>query len=155
MLAEQHCDLQVTQFDLAPVLAIARELGEASSAADRIGYHDGDYRRDALPGGFDTVLFSGAIHQEDPSSASALVNKIRDALEPGGELIVVDMMLAPDRTEPKFSALFSLNMMLTSKAGRVFDEAQLSGILTDAGFAKPEVTRLEGCPYWIMRARRP
>jgi len=155
MLAEQNSELQVTQFDLSPVLAIARELGETSPAAVRIDYHDGDYRNDALPGGFDTVLFCGAIHQESPSSASALVDKISRALEPGGELIVVDMMLAPDRIEPKFSALFSLNMMLTSKAGRVFDEAQLSGILAAAGFDKPEVTRLKGCPYWIMRARRP
>jgi len=154
LLAERITGLEVTLFDLPPVLEIARELTAGSPAADRVRFHPGDYRKDPLPGGFDAVLFCGALHQEDPSTAAPLLRAIHDALTPRGTLTIVDMMLAADRGGPKFSALFSLNMMLTSRNGRVFDEIELSDLARKAGFPELSVERLENSPYWILRASR-
>jgi hypothetical protein len=49
LLAEQHEDVQVTQFDLPPVLEVARELTKATTAEARIQFVPGDYHRDPLP----------------------------------------------------------------------------------------------------------
>ncbi|NQT93141.1 MAG: methyltransferase domain-containing protein [Lentisphaerae bacterium] len=155
LLAEEKQGLSITQFDLPPVLAVARELAEASPASDRISYVDGDYRKAELPRGFRTVLLSGAIHQEDPESAGSVLAKIFRSLQPGGRVWIVDMMLGSDGVRPKFSALFSLNMMLTSRAGRVFTDLEISSMLEQNGFVGPACTRLEDGPYWIVNARRP
>jgi SAM-dependent methyltransferase len=137
------------------VLAIARELSAGSPAAPRLRFHPGDYRRDLLPGGYDAVLFCGAMHQESPDSGGALLRSAAAALRPGGELLLVDMMLEKDRTAPAFSALFSLNMMLTSPHGRVFSETDLLEMLGRAGYCGAECRRLQRCPYWVIRATRP
>jgi SAM-dependent methyltransferase len=155
MLLERHPKLRSTLFDLPPVLDVARRLLESPGTLGRITLHPGDYRKDPLPGGFDAVLYCGALHQETPESAATLLRKIRDSLRPGGSLLVVDLMLAPDRTGPAFSALFSLNMMLVSPVGRVFDERETQDLLRAAGFDDVAATHPAGSPYTIVRARRP
>lgn len=155
MLAEKHSALKVTLFDLPPVLDIGRELILDTGVASRVSFQAGDYRKDPLPGGFDAVLYCGALHQEEPEGAQRLFDKIRAALNPGGRLYVVDMMLAADRTQPLFSVLFSLNMMLISPQGRVFTEDDVLKAVGQAGLGNAECLKPEGCPYWIVKASKP
>jgi len=154
-LAEKYPDLQVTLFDLPPVLEVAKELVAGREVAPRISYHPGNYHSDEFPEGFDAVLFCGALHQEDPQSAADIFAKIFRALQPRGRVCVVDMMLRKDGTEPAFSTLFSLNMMLTSPAGRVFTEDQARHLLAEAGFTNFRSSHLANCPYWLITADKP
>lgn len=151
-LAESYPALKVTLFDLQPVLDIGRELIGGTGVAARVAFHNGDYRKDALPGGFDAVLYCGALHQEEPESARRLFKEIHRSLNPGGRLYVVDMMLATDRTQPLFSVLFSLNMMLISPRGRVFTEDDVGQCAAQAGFQHAECLKPVGCPYWVVKA---
>lgn len=155
LLVERNPGLRATLFDLPPVLQIARELIQSTAEASRIAFHPGDYRRDPFPGGHDAVLFCGALHQETPESARQIISKIARVLEPGGRLFVVDMMLEADRTQPEFSAFFSLNVMLTSPGGRVFSGEAACCLLCDAGFEQPDLLRPAGSPYWVLAARKP
>lgn len=153
MLAEQHDTLQVTQFDLPAVLEVARSLTTDSPAADRIHFQPGDYHADPLPTGFDMALLCGAIHQEDDDFARILFERIRNALNADGRLLIVDMMLEPERVGPLFSNLFSINMMLTSPNGRVFTATTLEALLQEAGFTAVELKRPQWSPYWILEAQ--
>ncbi len=153
LLAEQHAHLNVTQFDLPPVLDVARELTESSPARERIELRPGNYHEDDLPTGFDAALLCGAIHQEDDDTAATLFARIRAALKPGGHFLLVDMMLDPDRSGPLFSNLFSINMMLTSPRGRVFTAQQLLAHLESTGFIDAALIQPPRSPYWIIHAR--
>ncbi|MEI6809970.1 MAG: methyltransferase, partial [bacterium] len=154
-LAERYPGLEVTLFDLPPVLAVARSLVAERPCAARVKFEPGDYHSDPLPGGFDAVLYSGALHQEDPAFAASLFKTIFAAMEPGGRVFVVDMMLQHGRTEPVFSILFSINMMLTSPAGRVYPEDEVRHLLSLAGFEDTTCHRLTDCPYWVITADKP
>lgn len=153
MLAEAHTEIEVTQFDLLPVLDVARSLTEGSPAADRIRFQPGDYHQEALPQGFDCALLCGAIHQEDEAFALTLFGNIRAALNQGGRFLLVDMMLEPDRTGPLFSNLFSINMMLTSPKGRVFSAEVLERLMREAGFSEVKLIQPPWSPYWILEAQ--
>jgi 3-hydroxy-5-methyl-1-naphthoate 3-O-methyltransferase len=155
LLAEQHPDWQITQFELPAVQAVARELAAESSAADRITYIAGDYHTDPLPTGFDAALLSGAIHQEDEAGAADLISRIHASLRPGGIFWLIDLMLHPDRRGPVFSNLFSLNMMLTSPGGRVFTAATLESLLQQHGFEQIALHQPPNSPYWILTGIRP
>jgi SAM-dependent methyltransferase len=153
-LAEGNPRLYVTQFDLPAVLAVAEDLAGASPARDRIGFRPGDYRGDDLGGPYDGVLYCGALHQENPSTAGILFRRIWSALKPGGRLWLVDLMIAPDRNGPAFAHLFSLQMLLTSPFGRVFAEDEALALLAAAGFHSPDLRRLDRLPYTVIRADR-
>lgn len=155
LLAEKYPSLRVTLFDLPPILEVARELVGRTPVADRIDFHPGDYHTDPLPGPFDAVLYCGAAHQEKPESIGALLDKIRPALSPGGRLWIIDMMLAPGKTGPLFSALFSLNMALMSAEGRVYEGAELARMLGRAGFVDAACVPLPPSPYWAVSAAKP
>ena len=113
-------------------------------------FHAADYRRDVLPGGFDAVVYAGALHQETPATAAALVANVRRSLRPGGRAFVIDLMLDDDRTTPAFSALFQLNMMLQRPGSRVFTAGEAVGLLHEAGLVGIETHAVDGTPYRIV-----
>lgn len=150
LLLARHPDLRATLFDLPGVLEVARELVDPTPEAGRVSFAPGDYRADALPRG-DAMIYVGALHQETPESAAALLGRMRAALAPGGRLWVIDMMLEDDDAHPVFSALFSITMMLTSPRGRVFRGSDTLGLMGQAGFVHVTLDKGPGGSgmYWI------
>jgi hypothetical protein len=65
----------------------------------------------------------------------------------------MDMMTRADHTAPKFSALFAVNMALTTENGWVFADEELRGWMEQAGFTDFSVQPLPPpMPHWIARA---
>lgn len=154
LLAERRADLHVTLLDLPGVLNVAREINAASPVAERLSYHPANYRTDALPTDFDAVLYAGALHQESLDTALALCKSFHRALRPHGRLFVVDLMLNDDRTQPTFSALFQLTMMLLNPSARVFSTGELTDLLEQTGFEQVSIREAASSPYRLVEARR-
>ena len=125
--------------------------------ADRIECRHGDYHADEYePGAYDACTIFGALHQESPEDIVAILGRAFRALKPGGVLYVLDMMTDATRANPPFSALFGLNMALTTKNGWVFSDDELKGWMREAGF-EPGATRPAPppMPHWLVAAVRP
>ena len=151
LLAERHPELHCTVLDLPGVVAVAEKLVTQSPAADRIDFLPGDYHTADFPGDQDAVLFFGCLHQESPASIVDLLTRAHAALNPGGRVFVMDMMTDATRTAPRFSAMFALNMALTTNDGWVFSDADLTAWLTQAGFTEPNLTPLPPpMPHWLV-----
>lgn len=157
LLAQQHPQLQVTVCDLPGVVAVARELVANSPVADRIAFlaadaTAGDLGREA----YDAILMAGVLHQMPPATIQRMLRGAAVALQPGGRIIVCDMMLDETGTQPVFSALFSLQMLLTSHGGATFPEPHLRAWLADAGFVSARTTSLvPRLPYTIVTGFKP
>jgi 3-hydroxy-5-methyl-1-naphthoate 3-O-methyltransferase len=156
LLAQTYPELEVTILDLPGVTAVAEEpVGEAA-LTERIGTlagdaSFGDYGEDR----FDAVLFSGVLHQMSPDTVRRMLNGAHRALTPGGRVLISDMMLDATKTQPVFSTLFSLQMLLTSREGGVFAAEECMGWLESAGFADIHIERLPPpLPYTVMTARK-
>ncbi|NBC96488.1 MAG: methyltransferase domain-containing protein [Deinococcus-Thermus bacterium] len=157
MLAGRHETVSVSQFDLPPVLDVARQLTPPGPLADRIHFHSGDYRNDPLPVGFDAVLYCGALHQETPASAAALLGRVHEAMNPGGRLFVVDFLRerrAGAPTGDPFAALFALQMKLFNADAGVFDTDTVIAMLQTARFSDIHARRLDPTAYRLVEARR-
>jgi SAM-dependent methyltransferase len=155
LLAERSAELRVTLLDLPLVLRTAAEINASFPSAARLAYHPADYHHDPLPGGFDAVLYAGALHQEPPDAAQPLAHKLCEALRPGGTLLVVDIMLNDDRTSPAFAVLFELNMLLSRPTACVHSTSQVVSLLTSAGLRDAEVIEVPDSIYRIVQARKP
>jgi SAM-dependent methyltransferase len=157
MLAQRSPGLTAVVQDLPGVVAIARELIEGAGLPDRVMTRGrdatgGDYGE----GEFDAVLFSGVLHQMAPATILRMFAGAWRALVPGGRVIVSDMMLDATRTQPVFSTLFSLQMLLASQEGAVFSAEECAQWLGEAGFVSVESRPLPPpLPYTVVRATRP
>jgi cyclopropane fatty-acyl-phospholipid synthase-like methyltransferase len=153
LIAEAHPGLECVVLDLPPVTAIATELIETAGLTGRVQTLAGDYHVTAFPLGVDAVLFFGVLHQENPDAIRGLLRRAHEALAPGGIVYVLDMMTDASRAHPKFSALFSVNMALTSENGWVFSDEDLGRWLAEAGFRDVSVRPLgPPMPHWLASA---
>ena len=134
LIAQAHPDIECTVIDLPGVVKTAAELIQQAGLAGRIKTLAGDYHAVTFPGANDAILFFGMLHQERPEAIRDLLRCAHEALAPGGLIYILDMMTDSSRAKPKFSALFSLNMALTTDNGWVFSEDDLEGWLAEAGF---------------------
>lgn len=134
----RHPHLQATIFDLPGTLDVTRRHLAESGLEDRIRLVPGDYRRDALPAGFDAVFLSNVIHGEDEETNRQLMRKVHAALEPGGRVLIKDHVTDDSGTSPAAAAIFSIAMLLFTR-GRDYAYGEIRQWLLDAGFARVSV----------------
>lgn len=124
-----------TQLDWGPVNAIARRLVGERGAADRFSCIDGDFHTtDFGTDAHDVVVYSHIAHQEGPEDNVAIFSKIRGALKSGGTLVICDYVVEDDRSGPPFPLIFASEMLLKSKQGGTWRQADYREWLTKAGF---------------------
>jgi ubiquinone/menaquinone biosynthesis C-methylase UbiE len=127
--------LRSTILDLPGVLAISREIIADNGCTDRIGTIEGNYLATPFGSGFDAVLLSGMMHRETPEDCQLLLRKAFHALDPGGLVIVSDVLFDDDeRTTPPFATHFALSMMLTAEHGTTHAKTHMAAWMSKAGF---------------------
>ena len=126
--------LQATLFDLPDVIPFARERLAAAGRLDRVTLVAGDYLADPLPGGHDLAWLSAVIHSNGPEQNLALYRKVWGALAPGGRIVIRDHVMSEDRTAPRAGALFAINMLTATGAGRTYTYREIADALGEAGF---------------------
>lgn len=135
LLAQQNPDLQVTVLDLDAIVAIASELIAQAGMSARVQTRAGDATSgDYGAAAYDAVLFSGVLHQMSPATIQKMFSGARQALRPGGKVLICDIMTDGTKAQPPFATLFSLQMLLTSAEGAVFSSAECVSWLEASGF---------------------
>ena len=80
----------VTVLDLPEVAALAAERGRRAIGADLF---------EPWPVSADVVVFARVLHDWEDEAAAVLLGRARDALRPGGRVVILDALLEPDRPE--------------------------------------------------------
>ncbi|WAU82267.1 class I SAM-dependent methyltransferase [Streptomyces sp. Qhu-G9] len=126
---------RATQLDWQPINAIARRLLAQHGLTDRFTSLDGDFHTVPLDtAAYDVAVYSHVAHQEGPQDNTAVFTKLRNALTPGGTLVVCDYIVEDDRSGPAFPLLFASEMLLKSNNGGTWRRADYTAWLTEAGF---------------------
>lgn len=156
LIARANPEIECTVLDLPEVVKVADELIAEGGMQERVKTLGGDYHSGPFPGGNDVIIFFGVLHQESPDAIRDLFHRAHDALVPGGLVYVLDMMTDTSHTKPRFSALFAVNMALTTENGWVFSDEELGSWLSDAGFADFSCRPLPPpMPHWLAAAHKP
>lgn len=133
LLTQRYADLHARVLDLPQVVALAADILAAMGAGARVSTIPGDYHTTPLPPGNDVVLISGVFHRETAATCRSLIERARDSLEPGGQLLVADVFTDAGGTSPTFATLFGLNMALTAADGGVHADAEVADWMRQAG----------------------
>ncbi len=154
LIAKANPGLSAVTVDVPAVSAVAAECVAEAGLADRIECRAGDYHSDEYePEAYDAVTIFGALHQESPDQIRDILARANRALRPGGRIFILDMMTDRTHTEPAFSALFAVNMALTTENGWVFSDEELKSWLCETGFDPADAHPVPPpMPHWILSA---
>ncbi|MFI7104264.1 methyltransferase [Streptomyces sp. NPDC050161] len=143
-LCTRYTHLSATVLDLPHVCELTQERIAAAGLDEVIDTVGGDFRADAaLPRGYDVILLSMILHDWDEATGRDLLRKCRDALEPGGTIVICELLLNPERTGPAPAALMGMNMIVELEGGRNYSETEYLSWLSDAGFTQPRILRFD------------
>ena len=144
--------MQAIVFDLVPVCEVAAEFIAGYELQHRIKTHVGDMWQDPFPS-TDLHFYSVIYHDWPPEKCQFLTRKSFESLEPGGRIIIHEMLYHDDKTGPFPVAAWNITMLLWCE-GRQYSGCELSLMLTEAGFTDIEVKPTFG--YWsIVTGRKP
>ena len=151
--AAANPELQAYIVDLAAVVPIAQRHIEQAGLPSRVHTRIGDLRMDHLGEGYDLVLVSAICHMLDEKENAHLIARCYDALAPGGRLAIQEFILEPDKCAPQSAALFSLNMLVGTRAGASYSEPEYTAWMHAAGLTAIRRVRMPG-PAGLMIGTR-
>lgn len=155
-LAAAEPDSRATLFDLPDVLPIAEKHFREAGLLDRVTLAGGNFDTDpALPGGCDLAWVSAIVHMNSREENRSLFAKVFAALEPGGLILIRDMVMDESRTEPAEGALFAVNMLVNTPGGDTYTLGELSADLAAAGFVEAELIHRDPGMSSVVQARKP
>ncbi|HEY7534798.1 MAG TPA: methyltransferase, partial [Thermodesulfobacteriota bacterium] len=138
----KYPNLKITILDLPRTLSITKKVLRNEQISGRIRLVERDYNSGEIPKGFDIAFLSNIIHSESEEANQKLLKKVYRALNPRGKIIIKDHILDSTLTSPAVGAIFSINMLLTTK-GRDYSFRELRNWLINAGFEKIRWIRLK------------
>jgi precorrin-6B methylase 2 len=119
----------------AVVTFTSRAVREAK-IANRVHVMALDVVKEPLPRGFDLVLISNVLHGQGVRENRALLRSAYFSLNPGGRIMVRDVLMNHAGTNPDWGALFSVALLLHTPKGRCYARTEVHGWLRAAGFAR-------------------
>jgi ubiquinone/menaquinone biosynthesis C-methylase UbiE len=153
-VAQRIPNAQIYALDWANVLDVARQHAQQQGVEGR--YHllpgsafDVDYGK-----GYDAVLMTNFLHHFDPATNRGLLKKVHAALNPGGQVVILEFVPNDDRVSPPMPAMFSLTMLSSTPQGDAYTYAELEGMCRSAGFEGTKLVALEPMPQSLVVARK-
>lgn len=129
MLLLRYTEVQGVLFDLPEVAARAREVVDRAGVLSRCRIVGGDFF-ESVPASGDAYLLRHVIHDWEDREAVAILKNCRDAMHPGGRVLVVETVIPPGN-DPCFGKWLDLMMLVVG--GRERTENQYREIFSAAG----------------------
>ncbi len=150
-LASEHPQLQVDVFNLpatAPLVEHTR--ARFGLPTGRLGFRGGDFLKEPLPRGYDALCFVRVLHDWPADTARALLTAAREALPPGGRVLICEEFRTPERLAAQFFWSYFL-MGVDTCVSRLREVEHYLRVLEETGFHGAEV--LPG-PFELIVAHR-
>jgi SAM-dependent methyltransferase len=129
----RHPEATAVVVDRPNAESVAREFAAEAGMADRLEFLAVDFMYESFGEEFDVVLLSNIVHCYGPDDNRRLLRRVRDALAPGGRVVIKDLLLHDDRRGPRGALRFGTSMALFSDGGDVWSAADIKGWFDDVG----------------------
>jgi 2-polyprenyl-3-methyl-5-hydroxy-6-metoxy-1,4-benzoquinol methylase len=154
-IALQNPKAQIYALDWANVLQVTQENARKQGIADRHHLIPGSAFDADIGKGYDAILVTNFLHHFDPATNESLLKKFFAAMNPGGQVVILEFVPDEDRISPPPAALFSMTMLANTDHGDAYTFAELSRMCSNAGFRDMELIPLEAGPNSLVVATKP
>ncbi len=133
--AQSAPHLQVQVFDLPGVADAARQRFDEAGLSPRCRAIGGDFFQDPLPPGADLITLLRVVHDHDDARVLRLLRAIRQALVPGGCLLLAEPLAETPGAARMGDAYFGFYLLAMGR-GEPRSERRLRELLREAGFER-------------------
>ena len=147
--AQRYPDIRAEVLDLAPVVTVTREYLMENGVTDRVTAAACDFTRDPLPTDADVAVMASNLPQYNRAIIARVVQRVYDALLPGGEFHLIGEMLNADGVGPLAPALWGLSEAINDSTGLAHSTEDCVAYLREAGFVDISVN--EFIPQTLTR----
>lgn len=154
-VALAHPTLEATLYDLPEVVPAATERFRRAGLGGRVTVTGGSFRDGPLPMGADAISLVRVLYDHADETVALLLTRVRQALPPGGRLVISEPMTGGDRPSRPGDTYFALYTM-SMGTGRTRAPAEIVALLRAAGFVDVTV-RPTRRPFVtnVVEARQP
>jgi len=135
-LCKSYPKLESITFDLPENVEIAEESVRKENLSTRISVIGGDFKKDALPDGFDAVLLANFMSVADAGANQKLLKKIYRKLPRRGACILSGWIIDDSHLAPQTSILFCLEDICWNAPDVERSEKVYTEWMKKAGFSK-------------------
>jgi cyclopropane fatty-acyl-phospholipid synthase-like methyltransferase len=154
--AQRQPQLHATVLDLPPIIPFTQTIIAQHGMEAQVSVRPGNYVHDDFGRDYDLILLSNVLQTEAPKICQRLLQKVFEALAPGGQLLVHGVMPHPDRVSPPQPALFQLQMLLSFPEGDAHPAEEICAWSAAVGFEALDVKRLPAPAMGsLVYARKP
>lgn len=153
-VAQQNPKAHIYALDWANVLQVAQENAHRAGIADRYHLITGSAFDAEIGSGYDAVLVTNLLHHFDPPTIEKLLKRFYAAMNPGGQLVILEFVPNNDRTTPPPAATFALIMLANTDHGDAYTYTELARMCNNSGFKDPRPVALEGSPETLVIATK-
>ena len=139
-VAWRYHDLQLKLFDLPAVIEGAKTRLARLGLVGRVELSGGNFHQDPLPVGADVITLVRILLDHDDESVLRLLHKVKQALQPGGVLLIVEPFSGVRGAETVGDVYFGLYLRAMGR-GRARRADELQALLRRAGFQQSRVHR--------------
>ena len=125
----RHPRLQGILFELPAILAKSGPVLETAGVADRVELQAGSFF-DSAPAA-DRLVLSAVIHDWNDDAATTILRRCREALPPGGRVLVVEAVLRPGKP-PLLERHTDMQMLVLTGSGRERTDEQFRALFAAA-----------------------
>lgn len=137
-IAKKYKSVIGKMIDLPQVSKIQNSNIEKEHLKDRLISVAYNYNDDFPKEHFDDIFLFAVVHQEPKENVQKLLNNIYSVLKPNGRLFLTSFFLNDDKISPEFSVQFAIEMIASSKNGKVYTHNEIKELLKESKFSKIE-----------------
>ncbi|MDA1075270.1 MAG: methyltransferase, partial [Proteobacteria bacterium] len=147
--AQTYPQIKAEVLDLPMVVEVTREYLAENQVTDNVIATACDFTRDRLPEDADVAIMASNLPQYSREIITAVVQRVHDALLPGGEFHLIGEMIDGDGRGPLAPALWGLAEAVSHSTGLAHSVDDCVGYFRAAGFKDIEVS--EFIPQTLTR----
>jgi SAM-dependent methyltransferase len=153
-LAQSAENVTVTAVDWIDVLPATKKTVARFGLSDRFTFVAGDLDSAEFGQGHNVATLGHILHSEGETRSKNLLQKVFQALAPGGTIAIAEFLVNEDRTGPVGSLFFAANMLVQTDEGDTFSFEEIRDWLTAAGFTNARLLEAPG-PSPLVLATKP
>ena len=141
---KENPKMKAVVFDLPEVIKITRDHIKESGMKGKVATKAGDCLKDSFGKElYDIVFVSNLLHIYKPGENRKILKKCWDSLLKKGIVVIQEFVLNSAKTQPLFSTLFSLNMLMGTHRGSSYSYVEMKEWLKDVGFKNIKKVNLD------------